>query len=58
MPSMEIINDEATLKRVYYYPEQGKIMLIPENAKYEPFMFVGDELFHFKTIKRSYNNEN
>lgn len=25
-----IINDEATLKRVYYYPEQNKIILIPK----------------------------
>lgn len=39
-----IINDEATLKRVYYYPEQNKIILNPENPAYEPFVYVGEEL--------------
>lgn len=39
-----IINDEATLKRVYYYPESSKLMLIPENSSYEPMVFSGDEL--------------
>ena len=39
-----IINDEATLKRVYYYPESSKLMLIAENSNYEPMVFTGDEL--------------
>lgn len=39
-----IIGDEATLKRVYYYPEKGKLVLTPENPKYEPLVYVGEEL--------------
>lgn len=39
-----IIGDDATLKRVYYYPEQRKLVLQAENPAYEPFVFVGDEL--------------
>lgn len=39
-----IIGDNATLKRVYYYPEQHKLVLSPENPKYAPFVYVGDEL--------------
>lgn len=39
-----IINDEATLKRVYYYPEKQKLVLQAENARYEPLVFVGEEL--------------
>ncbi len=39
-----IINDEATLKRVYYYPERGKLMLISENSSYEPMVISGEEL--------------
>ncbi len=39
-----IINDEATLKRWYYYPEQNKLVLSPENSKYPPFVFTEDEL--------------
>ncbi len=39
-----IIHGEATLKRVYYYPEKEKLILSPENPKYEPFVFLGEEL--------------
>lgn len=39
-----IIEDEATLKRVYYYPDAGKLVLNAENPKYEPLVYVGDEL--------------
>lgn len=39
-----IIEDEATLKRVYYYPDKGKLVLNPENPAYEPLVYVGEEL--------------
>lgn len=39
-----IIDDEATLKMVYYYPDKGKLVLYPENPSYEPFIYVGEEL--------------
>lgn len=39
-----IIGDEATLKRVYYYPEKQKLVLQAENPKYEPLVLVGEEL--------------
>lgn len=39
-----IIDDEATLKRWYYYPEKGKLVLNPENPTYEPLVYVGEEL--------------
>ncbi len=48
-----IINDEATLKRVYYYPERGKLMLISENSSYEPMVFSGEELDHIRIIGRA-----
>ena len=38
------IGDEATLKRVYFYPEKNKLILSPENPKYEPLVYIGDEL--------------
>ena len=41
-----IIDNEATLKRVYYYPEDRKLVLAAENAKYAPFVYVGEELDH------------
>jgi repressor LexA len=39
-----IIGDEATLKRVYYYKEQNKLVLNPENPRYEPLVYVNNEL--------------
>lgn len=39
-----VINDEATLKRWYYYPERHKLVLNPANDAYEPLVFVDDEL--------------
>lgn len=39
-----LIEDSATLKRVYYYPEQNKLILSPENPRYEPLVYVDNEL--------------
>ncbi|MCC8136115.1 MAG: helix-turn-helix domain-containing protein [Ruminococcus sp.] len=39
-----IIDDEATLKKVYYYPDKGKLILCPENSNYEPLVYIGEEL--------------
>ncbi len=48
-----IINDEATLKRVYYYPEEGKLVLSPENPRYAPLVYVGRELDSIKIIGKA-----
>lgn len=48
-----IINDEATLKRVFYYPENSKLVLQAENPKYEPFVYVGSELDTIKIIGKA-----
>lgn len=48
-----IINDEATLKRVYYYPEQNKIILNPGNPAYEPFVYVGEELNSIRILGKA-----
>ena len=48
-----VIDDEATLKRVYYYPNEGKIMLIPENPKYQPLIYAGEEMQGIRIIGRA-----
>ena len=48
-----IINDEATLKRVYYYPNEGKLVLSPENPRYAPLVYVGRELEAVKIIGKA-----
>lgn len=48
-----IINDEATLKRVYYYPSEGKLVLSPENPRYAPLVYVGHELDAVKIIGKA-----
>lgn len=39
-----LIGDEATLKRAYFYPDKNKLVLSPENPKYEPLVYIGEEL--------------
>lgn len=48
-----LIEDSATLKRVYYYPEQGKLILTPENPKYEPLVFMNNELDTVKILGKA-----
>ena len=48
-----IINDEATLKRVYYYPNEGKLVLSPENPRYAPLVYIKEELNSIKIIGKA-----
>lgn len=48
-----IIGEEATLKRVYYFPETAKLVLQAENPKYEPLVYTGEELNNIKIIGRA-----
>lgn len=48
-----IIGDEATLKRVFYYPEDSKLVLQAENSKYEPFVYIGEELNRIKILGKA-----
>ena len=48
-----IINDEATLKRVYYYPNEGKLVLSPENPRYAPLVYIREELDSIKILGKA-----
>ncbi len=48
-----IIEDEATLKRVYYYPESEKLLLNPENSNYAPLIYSGDELNQIRVLGKA-----
>ena len=48
-----IAGDEATLKRVYYYPEECKLILSPENPRYAPLVYLGEELDHIKILGKA-----
>ena len=48
-----IIDDEATLKRVYYDRAKGKLILTPENPRYAPLSFEGEELSRIKILGRA-----
>ena len=39
-----VVEGEATLKRVYYYPEEQKLVLEAENPAYDPLVFIGPDL--------------
>ena len=46
-----IIDDEATLKRVYL--EKDKLVLAPENPAYAPLVYVGEELQNIRIIGKA-----
>ncbi|MFA5562535.1 MAG: XRE family transcriptional regulator [Eubacteriales bacterium] len=48
-----LIDGESTLKRVYYYPRQQKLVLAPENHRYPPLVFVGKELEQIRILGRA-----
>ena len=48
-----IIDDSVTLKRWYYYPDKHKLILTPENPKYEPLVYVGEELNSIRCLGRA-----
>ncbi len=48
-----IIDDSATLKRWYYYPDKQKLMLVAENPKYEPLVYMGEELEQIRCLGKA-----
>lgn len=48
-----LIGDEATLKRVYYYPDQNKLILTPENPRYERLIYLNEELDSIRILGRA-----
>ena len=48
-----IIDDEATLKRIYYYPDKNKLMLLAENPAFEPLVYIGEELNYIRILGKA-----
>ena len=48
-----IIEDEATLKRVYYDRKNGRLILQAENPKYSPLIYIGEELNNIRILGRA-----
>ncbi len=48
-----IIDDDATLKRFYYYPKDNKLMLVADNPAYEPIVLLGEELDHIRCLGKA-----
>lgn len=48
-----IINDEATLKRVFYDVEHDRLALLSENPMYEPFIYTGADLECIRIIGKA-----
>ena len=45
-----LIEDEATLKRVQYNPEENELLLFAENPKYKTMRYTGEELNHIRIL--------
>ena len=48
-----IIEDTATLKRVYYYKDKNLLILKPENPSYEDQIYTNEELDKIKIIGKA-----
>ncbi len=48
-----IIDDEVTLKRVYYYPEEKTLRLQPENPTHRPLVYSGADLEQVKILGKA-----
>ncbi len=48
-----LIGDEATLKRVYYYPENKMLVLRAENPKYKEFVYKNEELDEIRILGKA-----
>lgn len=48
-----LINDEATLKRVYYDKQKQILQLIPENKKYSPMVFTGSDAENIRILGKA-----
>ena len=48
-----LIDNEATLKRVYYYPEKSMLILKPENTAYQDFIYINEELNNIKILGKA-----
>ena len=48
-----LIEDEATLKRVYYDEKNATITLVAANSKYAPFVYHGEELNNIKILGKA-----
>lgn len=48
-----IIDNEATLKRVYYYPDKNKLMLVAENPAFEPLVYINEELDSIRILGKA-----
>ena len=48
-----LIDDEATLKRVYYDQENSILQLFAENPQYKTMRFAGEELNHIRILGKA-----
>lgn len=48
-----VIDDTATLKRVYYHPEEGLLSLSAENPRYAPLIYSGEELSRIRILGKA-----
>ena len=48
-----LIEDEATLKRVQYNPEENELLLFAENPKYKTMRYTGEELNHIRILGKA-----
>lgn len=47
------IDNEVTLKRVYYYPDENKVILTPANPQYAPMVYTDEQLSNIRIMGKA-----
>lgn len=48
-----VIDNEATLKRVYYNRDANTVQLVAENPLYKPLVYIGEDLDHITILGKA-----
>ena len=48
-----VIGEEATLKRVYYYRDQNKLVLVAENPRFDPLVYTNEDLNQIRILGKA-----
>lgn len=46
-------NGEVVLRKYYYYPQNQKLILNPDNPDFEPMIFIGNEINNIKILGKA-----
>ena len=47
------LDEQLILRRIYRYPDEQKLLLVPENPRFEPIVLLGDEIKRLRLLGKA-----